>query len=474
MKAGSPKQPVLLALVAIIAMLALTGAGSAAISSGSPGVSILAQNGFGDSNNSYAWSMDWFHGKLYVGTGRDELCVENETLEFYYPLLQEYLTNPSPDVRCAKNVFDLPLQAEIWQYTPQTDHWAMVYRSPTIANPSAPGKQVARDMAYRGMTTMTGPGGRQAMFAGAVTPDEYIPKLRTSHPPVLLRSYDGVHWTALRMPAVWVHFPTGNFRPMGYRSLLVYKNNLYLTATPDLTGDGGLFKVTNPFSNHPGLVQVSPSSQDIFEIQTFDGALYTGTGDATTGYGVYKTYGGSHYPYHFDTIMSGGAGRGPNITSVVSMHVYRNRLYVGASGWYNQNTLPSSEMIRVAPNGQWTLVVGNPRTLPDGQTLTPTSGMGDGFFDIFNAHFWRMETYDGGLYVGTNNWSYLIQTNQSYAWLQSILAGNLGFDMWATCDGDDWFATTWNAFGTSEYNFGSRTLETDGPDGNTLYVGSAN
>ncbi len=461
------------ALIAIVAAVAFSGVGSAAISSDSPGVSIIAQNGFGDHNNSYAWSMDWFDGKLYVGTGRDELCIENETLEFYYPLLQEYTTNPSPDVRCDKDPFDLPLQAEIWQYTPQTDHWAMVYRSPTIANPSANGQPVARDMAYRGMTTMTGPGGRQALFAAAVTPDEFIPKLRTSHPPVLLRTYDGVHWTALRMPAVWVHFPTGNFRPMGYRSLLVWRNHLYLTATPDLTGDGGLFEVTNPWSEHPGLVQVSTRNLDIFEIQKFAGALYVGTGNTTTGYGVYKTYGDSGHPFHWIPVMTGGAGRGHTITSVVSMEVYRNRLYVGASGWYNKNTTPASEMIRVAPDGQWTLVVGDPRTLPDGQTLTPTSGLGDGFFDLFNAHFWRMAVQDGGLYVGTNNWSYLVQADTKYSWLQSILAGNLGFDMWATCDGDDWFATTWNAFGTSEYNFGSRTLQTDGPDGNTLYVGSA-
>src|SRR5579871_4325762 len=43
------------------------------LATGTPGVSILAQNGFGDRNNSWSWSMAWFHGKLYVGTGRDEL-----------------------------------------------------------------------------------------------------------------------------------------------------------------------------------------------------------------------------------------------------------------------------------------------------------------------------------------------------------------------------------------------------------------
>jgi len=47
--------------------------------------------------------MGWFGGKLYVGTGRDELCVENETVQFYFPTSDTYTTNPSPNVRCPSN-----------------------------------------------------------------------------------------------------------------------------------------------------------------------------------------------------------------------------------------------------------------------------------------------------------------------------------------------------------------------------------
>ncbi len=464
----------LISLAVAFGSWGLAGAADAMLPTGSPGVDIIAQNGFGDRNNSYAWSMDWFKGKLYVGTGRDELCLEDETLDFYYPLLNEYSANPSPDVRCTQNPYDLPLRAEIWQYTPSTDKWAMVYQAPQIANPLNHGAPVSRDVAYRGMTAMTAPDGKQWLFAAAVTPDEYIPELRTSHPPVLLRTSDGVHWQVMHMPAVWVHFPTGNFRPMGYRSLVVWRGHLYVTATPDLTGDGGLFEVTNPFSDHPGLVQVSDRELDIFEVATFDGGLYVGTGSSTTGYGVYRTFTDRGRPYNFVPVLTDGAGRGNNVTSVVSMHVFQNRLYVGASGWYNPNSLPVSEMIRVAPDGGWTLVVGNPRQLPDGRTIYPTSGLGDGFYDIFNAHFWRMADQGGALYVGTNNWDYLIQTNPKYAFLQSLFAGNLGFDEWATCDGNDWFAVTWDAFSGDEYNFGERNIIPDGQNGSTLYIGSAN
>ncbi len=485
-----------LSTLAVIAVLGVTGAASSSpVQTGSPGVSIIAQNGFGDRNNSYAWSMDWFKGKLYVGTGRDELCIENEIVQFYYPHSNYYTSNPSPNVRCTPNAFNLPLQAQIWQYTPPATttttttkgktssttvstagKWQMVYRSPLISNPADKGHTVARDLAYRGMVTMSNSHGQTALFADADTPDEYIPALQKSHPPVLMRSFDGVHWQTMHMPAVEVHFPTGNFRPMGYRSLLVWHNHLFVTALPDFTGDGGLFEVINPFSSHPGLRQVSDRNLDIFEIQKFDGGLYIGTGSKTTGYGVYRTFTyRSHGLFDFHPVVTDGAGRGYEVTSVVSMYVYRNRLYVGSSGWYNQGTIPASEMIRIAPDGQWTLVVGNPRNLPDGQTINPVSGLYDGFFSPFAAHFWRMAQQGGGLYVGTNDWAYLVQETKQYAWLQeTVLAGVLGFNIWATCDGNDWFAVTRDAFTGDEYNFGGRNLVTDGPNGQDLYIGSAN
>ena len=132
-------------------------------------------------------------------------------------------------------------------------------------------------------------------------------------------------------------------------------------------------------------------------------------------------------------------------------------------------------MIRIAPSGRWQLVVGNPVTLRDGKTLYPTSGLYDGFFSPFAAHFWRMDDQDGGLYVGTNDWAYTIQQDKSYAWLtETVLAGVLGFNLWATCDGNDWFAVTRDAFTGNEYNFGGRNLVTGGSHGQDLFIGTAN
>jgi hypothetical protein len=175
----------------------------------------------------------------------------------------------------------------------------------------------------------------------------------------------------------------------------------------------------------------------------------------------------------FRPVITGGAGRGALITSVVSMHVYRDALYVGSSGWY-QNTLPQSEMIRIAPDGQWTLVVGDPRKLPNGQTAYPTSGLDDGFNSLFNAHFWRMADYEGGLYVGTNSWAYLVKGYKGKGWLGDLVAASAGYQLWATCEGEDWYPITRDAFGDGEYDFGARTLQPGGPHDDELYIGSAN
>ena len=59
-------------------------------------------------------------------------------------------------------------------------------------------------------------------------------------------------------------------------------------------------------------------------------------------------------------IVTDGAGRGQTVTSVVSMHVFKGRLYVGSSGWYNEEGSPVSEIIRIDRAGRWQVVTGAP------------------------------------------------------------------------------------------------------------------
>src|SRR5882672_11383668 len=77
--------------------------------------------GFGDRQNSYPWAMEWFAGKLFVGTGRAIFCGQAEAHNVYPP--------PDADVECTPDIRDLPLQAEIWSWDPATNIWSRAYQS---------------------------------------------------------------------------------------------------------------------------------------------------------------------------------------------------------------------------------------------------------------------------------------------------------------------------------------------------------
>jgi hypothetical protein len=429
-----------------------------------PRMRAIANGGFGDSRNSYAWSMAWFKGALYVGTARSAMCVERATIAYYLPRARYYSTHPAPGVSCPRTIHDADLRAEIWRYSPRTRRWRRVYRSPSVRNPRARGKRVARDIGYRGMVVLKRPGGRKALYVAGVTADEFIPELARRHPPRILRTTDGKHFRPLRGGPGVLREPSGPHRPTGYRAMAVLHGALYVTASAGLTGDGVVVRVDRPGGPSPHFRQVSPSSLSVFELQAFDGRLYAGTGDLQRGYGLWRTDGGQ--ALEWKPVLTDGAGRGRIITSVVSMQPYRGRLYVGASGW-GTSTVPPSELIRVGRDDRWDVVVGNSRRLVDGTMKVPTSGLGDWFGNPFNSHFWRMQTYKGALLLGTNDWSWSLRGTPV---VDDRLRAEFGFDLYGTCDGDHWWRATRDGFGRP-YDFGVRTMASSRAG---LFLGTTN
>jgi hypothetical protein len=425
---------------------------------------VIAENGFGDSRNSYAWSMAWFKGDLYVGTARSAMCVERATIAFYLPNTSYYSTHPAQGVSCPPSINDADLRAEIWRYTPRTGRWARVYRSPTVANPRARGKRVARDIGYRGMVVYKEHGGREALYVGGLTADEFIPELARRYPPRILRTTDGTHFRPLRGGPGVIHSHVGPQRPIGFRAMAAFHGALYVTASGGLTGDGVVLRVDHPDGASPRYTQVSPSRLAVFELNVFDRRLYAGTGDFQRGYGVWRTDG--MQPLRWTPVVTDGAGRGKVVTSVVSMQTYRGALYVGASGW-GTSVFPSSELIRIAPGDRWEVVVGSARQVSDGVIKAPLSGLPDGFGNPFTSHFWRMQVYKGALLLGTNDWSWSLLGT---AGADDLLRSEFGFDLYGTCNGNDWWLATRDGFGRP-YDFGVRTL-TASPAG--LFIGTTN
>jgi hypothetical protein len=447
-----------------------------ALASAPPAVQLIAQNGFGDDRNVYSWSMARFRGKIYVGTGRMVACVEGFTADFYLRVSGKYVQEPYPGAYCPPDAYDMDLRAEIWEYTPRTGRWRRAYRSSAdVPNPRERGKFVARDIAFRGMTVYRDAGGHERLYIGGVTADEYIPELKLAHPPRMLSTADGRHFSATPARKLIVRMPYGIFRPIGFRSMRVWQGRMFVTLTPGLTGDGAIFEVTRPWSpRHASYRQISPRTMAVFETQVFNGHLYAGTGDSNRGYGVYETT-RQRSGYRFQPVVTAGAGRGSDVTSVVSMGVFKGRLYVGSSGWWGQQ-LPVSELIRIDRAGAWQVVAGKPR-IADGEVRVPVSGLGDGFNNMFSAHFWRMGTYRGALVVGTNDWAFLVRTAypdlepSEISLVESVIKPEAGFDLWSSCDGHDWAPITRDAFGGNPFDFGARNLVTAGSQ---LFIGSAN
>jgi hypothetical protein len=219
----------------------------------------------------------------------------------------------------------------------------------------------------------------------------------------------------------------------------------------------------------------------------FNGFLYAGTLNPKNGYEIWKTRGDGSPPYRWTRIISHGAHRGNLNEAAVSMCVFDNALYVGSgiqNGGYDlaHSIGPAAaELICIYPDDSWDLIVGEPRSTPNG-FKHPLSGFGPGFDNIANGYFWRMAEFDGFLYLGTFNWTVLlpyVKPSQPsdkgvrfahWMGIDNLVQFDGGFDLFRSQDGINWSPVTTTGFG-NPYNFGARTI-VGTPYG--LFVGTAN
>lgn len=418
----------------------------------------VSEPGFGDRQNSWAWSMRWWKGTLYVSTVRSFLCAYVATLDM--ELGTGIYPPDDPDLECAATPQELDLRAEIWRYTPQTRTWERVYQSPAdVPIPEHPGKFVARDIGFRDMAIFVEPDGTEALYVTGVSSRSFnigVP------PPRILRSVDGVNFEAIPqdpgtflgdLPVV-VEDVSAN---RSFRSITVYKGRLYVTAS-DFRGVGALLESANPAAGNDTFRQVTPPDMKVWQAAVFNGYLYLGL-ESNDGYQVVKTDATGDPPYEFIPVVTkGGFKSGNKSENVLSMFVFNGRLYVG--------TDRPTELIRINPDDTWDLVVGAPRETPEG-FKAPISGLPTGFGNIFNGHFWRMEEHAGRLYLGTWDWSVELRT---IPFLDPIIKNEYGFDLFATPNGAHWYMLTRDGFG-DDFNYGARSMAST-PFG--LFVGTAN
>jgi len=416
---------------------------------------IVAQ-GFGDEQNSMAWSSRWWNGKLYVGTLRCNYCVQEATIARWLPKLSFVYPPADPEYDCTELPEDLPVRAEIWRWTPDSATWDLLLRSPEdVEIPGSPGKMVARDIGFRTMALLTEQDGTQALYVGALSAEPYLPGL----PPArLLRSTDGESFAPVPQdPGTFLaEMTTPDGYPFnGFRSLQTYDGRLFGVASWGFAGHGSLIESATPQSGNDSFHYAAPLEQAFYQLADYNGQLYAASA-AEEGFELLKTDAEGIPPYDFVTIIpEGGYLADEPSMAVVSLHEYNGRLYVG--------TDQPAEVYRVNPDETWELVAGRPRHTPDG-FVRPLSGLGSGFDNEWNLHIWRMQDAWGTLYTGT--------MDQSTKWygVESLLPIS-GFDLFATRNGYYYTMVTRAGFDTI-YDMGLRQFAFSPEHG--LVIGTLN
>lgn len=429
-----------------------------------------APHGFGDRHNSWGQSMIWWHNNLYVGTTRDSVCsslyaVHNTAVaiigqaaaDFYIP----YPPN-DPDLSCAPDPADLPLQAEIWKWTPATNTWARSYQSPNVLpnpgtgppNPPRTGKFLPYETAFRGFEAVTEPDNTEALYAFSVNAT-LLWYRGALPPPRILRTTDGVNWAPIpQTPGTFLGDLPFNPDHSSFRSPVFYNGKLFVLSGP-VFGQGTLIGSANPPLGDNAWFLAEPPSLVFYELAVFNGWLYLGGFDPVNGYAVYKTQAQGAPPYPLTLVVPPGAGL-PNrpSKSVVSMFVHYGRLYVGTA------TFP--EIVRINPDDTWDLIMGSPRIDPmTGRVKYPLSNLDAGFGMTLNDHVWYQDDPYNYLYAGTYNASTGSRFNPTWG---AALLPQMGAHLYSTPD--DWYYTpvTTNGFTRpadpqgGKFDYGVRTM----------------
>lgn len=436
---------------------------------------LIAYGGFGDGHNSYAHSMVWWAGRLYVSTIRGAFSL----------MRKRQAGNLGLDVWPVEgpvDPFELDLCAEIWAYDPKLDLWERAFKSPMIEGTG--GGLIPREVSYRAMTTHSeGRGLKPVLYACTWSPAR-------GPGPIVLRSDDGRRFESTCEPGLV------GLQVTTIRSLVSFKGRLYTTPAGSRGGNQNISgHVVIYESREPQAGQWEPvcdfafgdlSNKSIHELCAWGDWLYAGTLNHS-GFQLWRSRCEGEPPYEWEQVLTNGAWRGKENQGVLSMCAFKNALYVGTGiqggGIDKLNNIgpAPAELIRVNEDLSWDLIVGDPRDTPDG-FKSPLSGRQAGFDTFFNGYFWRMCEHEGWLYIGTFEWSGWLGYVKHSRWpgaFANIMAyvtpkvmheNSTGFDMFRSYDGENWVPVTNNGMG-NPHNMGLRTLEST-PHG--LFCGTAN
>ena len=469
----------------------------------------IGEGGFGDSANSYSWSVLPFKGDLYVGTNRHHLHSMMEALT-YMPgspispamLPAELLPDPPLEPRRFYPGWAEAFQGEIWRYTKE-NQWERVHQSGVRQLPD--GRSVPVAYGYRAL----------AEFKGYL----YACGIGTWMPPV---PYNTILRSASGAPGSWEDVSGIIGGTTNIRAITEWNGKLYVAAS--VQAGAVVFASEDPASQ--GWTPVSipgfgGDNSEIYYLTVFNNHLYASTVNLVTGFEVWKTDGTTDGSgrYVWTRVMKNGFGDTWNQYGM-TMAAFGDYLYLGTAvgiGMVMKDGrvvgTRAIEIIRIDTEDRAELIVGAREAsdpIDGGPTpRIPTSGMGAGFGNPFNVYAWNMNVYKNCLYVGTFDLTTFVigalQKDPSLLrfFLSIYAPGDLAFppeildaiinsrftpevlalmqklfgggDLWKSCDGVHWLPVTLNGFG-NPLNYGLREvvpIQKDGAD-MALAVGTAN
>ena len=337
----------------------------------------IAEGGFGDPMNNYPWSMAYFNGDLYVGTGRH---IPWRLLQVILGPAYEFqqITYPRGDTGSQQWAEDM--RAEIWRH----GSWERVYQSPVIGGPPF----TPRESGFRQMVVFDGE--IYAASGGGFSVGG-----------LLLKSTDGTTWEQVVTPP-----------EMGTdsRAMVVHNEKLY-------RGIGGAPEVwafpsdVHTWERVADFSLVDPyTNTAVISLESFNGHLYAGTQNLESGYQVFRSEDQAPSEGNWKQIVKYGGGDMMNYWAG-TMEVFNNQLYVGSMSLplivadpVELGPPKGFELIRISTDDSWELVVGDciPRIPSPGPTFRfPGSGWPGGFGNFFNFYCWSLQENDGVLYLGT-------------------------------------------------------------------------
>jgi hypothetical protein len=470
-------------LVAALLLVLLPATPAGAVTRRAAAVQI-SENGIGDWQNSYPWSMIWFNGDLYVGTGR--LGCTSSVMSMMTgpmsggtlplpggtppPRLNEFLSADMMTVTDSAKyaAFTAVTQAEIWRL--HCGQWERVYQAPMVPSYlSGPGMpyMAPEIMGFRSVAVFTDASGVKAMYmaAGGFT--------FAYHQPLMMRSTDGVNWTPVYAPPA-----------MGResRALGVHHGKLYVGVGSGGVAVGGVgagvwcsATPTDPASwtNVLEFPTLDATNSCVLSFASFYGRVYAGT-ENRNGFQVWRSKVADPAGNgDWKRVVDDGAGH-PGNGWAGTMRVFNGRLYVGSMsipGLSGPFAVKGFDLIRISPWDTWALVVGDPRTVatPWGErTLKPLSGQMSGMGNPVNLYCWSLEVHGGRLYLGTFDASTFLMVARDNGIPMGemlgltpeqidALAAGAGGDLYRSWDGVNYRAVTRTGFG-DPYNYGVRNM----------------